>query len=392
MNIPNINFEKFTDMNREEILKVFIKQIPPERKLRSHLKIYIIRTYDFTPREITEFLKNSYFKKSDEKLKKFMDAYMIEVDPINSDIYHLKMEYIRSKKKFHFIIFQEDKYWVVITLVKKKELKNTLISILNKIPFLKLLEITNRHLEDLISDQNYEDDIIGFIAKYQPYNSKEKRKITINVYGGDLEDLSNIRDIFFVEPKTFKYSLSNSPSSVIEGKIFNEGFFTMKYVEQGYELFAIDTINKLTKSFQEIDKLYEDSSKYKNSPTILNKGNGLLINSIYSIVINIKKKRIKSPNGSKSERDQTTFEIINNKIIEYFSNRSRYQIYSEDKFSHFICDKETRSKVQISIEPQKYNIILYPFKNCSDMSLRDICNGINRVEHSFNLIKSFIIN
>ncbi|KKM79936.1 hypothetical protein LCGC14_1344960 [marine sediment metagenome] len=392
MNSPKINYEMFKGMNREEILKVFIHQIPSKRTWKSHLKIYIIRSYEFSPNDITDFLKNSYFKKPDKTLKKFMEAFIINIYSINSNIFHLKMEHIRSKKKFHFIIFDDNKYWIVITLVEKKDVGNTLESIIKKIPSLRILEITNRHLEDLISDQNFEKDIIGFIARYQPYKSTPKRKITIDVYGGDLEDLSNIRDIFFVEPKTFKYSLTNSPSSVIEGKIFNEGYFTMKYVEERNELFAIKTISRLTKSFEEIDKLYEDSVKYKNSPTILKKGYGFLVNSIYSIVINIKKNRIKGHNESMNKRDQTTFEIINNKIIEYFSNRPRYQIYSEDTFSHFICDKETRSKVQITIEPRRYNIILYPFKNCSDMCLRDICNGINEVEHSFNAIKPFIIN
>ncbi len=392
MNRPYIDFNTFKGMNREDILKVFIHQISPGRTWSSHLKIYIIRSYKFAPDNITDYLKKTFFKKTDENLKKFIEAYKIDVSSLNSNIFHLKMEHIRSKRKFHFIIFEDNKYWTIITLEKKRDVEKTLESIIKKIPSLRALEITNRHLEDLIKDQNYEKDIIGFIAKYQPYKSKQERKITVNVYGGDLEDLSNIQDIFFVEPKTFKYSLTNSPSSVIEGKIFNDGYFTMKYVEKGNELFGIKTINQLSKSFEKIDKLYEDSMKYKNSPTILKKGYGLLINSIYSIVINIKKSRIEDPNGSTNRRDLTTFKIINTKIIEYFSNRPRYQISSESTFSHFICDKETRSKVQLTIEPQRYNIILYPFKNCSDMCLRDICNGINEVEHSFNAIKPFIIN
>ncbi len=392
MSNPNIKFDMLKGMKKEDILKIFINQIPPGRTWKSHLKIYIVRSYDFSPSEIIDYLKKSYFKNTDIILEKFMETFKIDVVPLNSDSFHLKLEHIRSKRKFHFIIFTDNKYWTIITLVKKTEVKNTLVSIIKKISYLKSLKITTRHLEDLIYDQNYEKDIIGFIAGYNPYIVKPIRKITIDVYGGDLKDLSNIRDLFFVEPKTFKYSLQNSPAAVIEGKIFNEGYFTMKFVEKGNESFAIKTINRLAKSFEEIDKLYEDSEKYENSARVLEKGNGLLFNSIYSIVIKVKKNRIKTSNCSKLGRDQTTFKIINNKIIEYFKNRPKYDIYSENPFSHFICDKDTRSKVQVTIEPQNYNIILYPINKCSGISLRDICNGINRVEHSFESINPFIIN
>jgi len=392
MKNPYINFNMFKDMNREDILKVFIHQIVPGRTWKSHLKIYTVRSYKFSPVDITDYLKKIYFENPDKNFKKFMETFKIDIVSLNSNIFHLMIEHIRSKRKFHFIIFKDNKYWTIITLVKKLDVGITLESIIKKIPYLKSLEITTRHLEDLIYNQNYDKDIIGFIARYKPYKVKPKRKITIDVYGGDLKDLSNIRDLFFVEPKTFKFSLKNSPTDVIEGKIFNEGYFTMKYVEKGNDSFAIKTINRLTKSFKEIDKLYEDSEKYKNSARVLEKENGLLFDSIYSIVIKVKKNRIKTKENNRYKRDQTTFEIINKKIVEYFKNRPKYEIYSENTFSHFICDKDTRSKVQITIEPQNYNIILYPFNKCSGMSLRDICNGINKVEHSFEAVKAYTIN
>lgn len=105
--------------------------------------------------------------------------------------------------------------------------------------------------------------------------------------------------------------------------------------------------------------------------------------SRYSIVIKIKENRIKRTEEDTLNIDKITYEELNQNILTYFKNRpKRYLVYSEKPFSHFIYDKKTRNKVQLAIEPNYNNIIIYPFKNCVGMTLRDICNGIMEVESS----------
>ena len=116
---------------------------------------------------------------------------------------------------------------------------------------------------------------------------------------------------------------------------------------------------------------------------------GLTIKSSYNIVIRIKENRIKRTKEDTFNIDKITYKDLNKSIVNFFKNQPRYLIYSERQFSHFICDKLTRNKVQLTIEQKNNNIIIYPFKNCKGMTLRDICNGVMKVESSIEAIEPF---
>ena len=104
----------------------------------------------------------------------------------------------------------------------------------------------------------------------------------------------------------------------------------------------------------------------------------------------MKEKRFKRKKEDLSDIDKITYKDLNKSIITYFKNRPfRYRVYSEKQYSHFICDKKTRNKIQITLEPKDNNIIIYPLNNCKSQTLRDICNGINDVDSSFELIKPY---
>jgi len=400
MTKPIIDYLSFKNKSRDEILEVFIKYITivddgcylPELKKktwRPHLKIFIVRTYDFMPKDIIDKLKKLYYdQEKGKKFENFMNIFAISVEDLNFNNYYLKFENLESKKKFHFVIFAEKKYWTIITLTNRIYLDKTILKIIKTVPDLELIKITSRHLENLIYEHDLVANIKGFIAKYKPYQFE--RKITVDVYGGDLEDLDRIRDLFFVEPTSFSYSLKNSPSGVVEGKIFSEGNFTIEKIVKGHSTLAIKTIKELSKSFEDLNNtLYEQVESYENVPIMIKKECGLSLNSRYSIVMKIKEKRIKSLSLD-SEKDKITYEELNDNIVKFFKNRpKRYQIYSEKKFSHFISDKFTRNKVQLTIEPNYNNIILYPFTNCKGLTLRDICNGINEVESSIKAIELY---
>lgn len=136
--------------------------------------------------------------------------------------------------------------------------------------------------------------------------------------------------------------------------------------------------------------------------------------SRFLIVIKLKKQRFKKNRNFEKElnRDIISYEELSRNIYNYFKNRrKRYDIfpdfqllyyqknikndlkYSESTnnipltYSYMICDNKTRNKVQLSIEPKDNNIILYPYKKCTGKTLRDICNGINKVERSIESIE-----
>ena len=403
-----INYNSFKDKSREEILKFFLDyitvkdeefEVTEERKIRKswkpHLKFFVVRSYNFNPNSIESFFQNKISKKKkdpfQDKTKDFLDNFRVFIKPLNksSTNFYLLMEEYKTKKKYHFVIFSDIKYWIIITLTNKEDLDKTIFRIIKLIDNLEIIKITPNHLEGLIYNQEYEENIRGFIAKYKPYLSE--RKITIDVHGGNLNDLNKMRSLFFVEPTQFQFRLKNSPVSVLEGKVFTKGNFTLEKIQQGYHDLAIGTIQNLTNIYEAINKVnYEDVELYENKIVKNKDNNGLTINSWFIIVIKIKGKRFIKEKKDVNDVDKITYKTLNDSIIKYFKNRPvRYKVYSNNQYSHFICDKKTRNKVQLTLEPKDNNIIIYPFNNCNSKTIRDICNGINEVESSLEVIKPF---
>jgi hypothetical protein len=388
MSASKINFKTLINKNREEILRKYLNLITIDgrsREVDTDLKIYIFQSYKFNPSQISSKIEDYYVNEIDQEFKKFIDRHAIRLSDLGNSNYYLRIENTFTKKKYDFLIFKERSYWILITLIKKEDLRSTFLRFVKKFNEIERIKIVPRQLESLIHEKGYSDQIKGFIAKFKPYHSE--RKITVNVYGGDLIDLEKIREIFFVEPTKFEYQLKNSPIGVLKGGIFNDGYFTLSEIKRGYQNLAIEKINEFINSFIDINEIYFEKVKdYENTPILLeNKYNSLMLKSRYRLTIKIKDKRIKK--DAKNERDTITFKDLDKKIFEYFKNRhSRYEIYSEKQFSHFICDKRTRNKVQLTIEPRDNNIILYPFKNCMGLTIRDICNGINKVESSIEAL------
>lgn len=392
-----VNYDSFKNKNRREILREFLKLITvydnKGKSRQTHLKVFIIRTINFSVKQIEEYLKSEYFN-GNNSVKSFLNQNQIFIELLNSEEnktnYYLKLENVKTKKRYHFVIFENSNYWSIITLVKREDLDMTLLTIIRLIKDVEVIKITTKHLEDLILNQNYENAIGGFIAKYKPYYSD--RHLTVEMHGGDLIDLNKLREIYLVEPTSFNFRLRNSPVEVVKGNILYEGNFSLEKILDGYQNIAVETIEKLIESFESINEMnYERVLSFENVPKLIKNGKGLRLKSRYAVVIKIKKERFKLYTDDKiSERDKITYEELNETIIKFFKFRARrYEIYSEAEFSHFICDKETRNKVQLTLEPKDSNIIIYPFRNCRGKTLRDICNGINEVENSIEQIQPY---
>lgn len=396
MNSSKINFETLINKPKHKILERYLRDItidkhPKEKKTqrkKPDLKIYILRSYNLKPNQLIKKIETYYRNQNDTVFRKFIDRHNFKVTDLKNSNFYLKIENTYSRKKHHFLIFLEESYWILITLIKKEDLKSTFMKIVKRLPQLEKVKITPHHLEELIYKKQYKEYINGFIAKFKPYHSE--RKITVNVYGGDLKDLEKIQEIYFVEPTKFEYSLKNSPEGLVEGRIFTDGYFTLKKIKKGYHDLAIQTIQELTDSFKKINELnYESVENYENCPVApKNKTNTLTFKSRYRFVLKIKEKRISQEGREK--KDTITFKELDKKILSYFKNKNRgqrYEVYSEKQYSHFLCDKRTRNKIQLTIEPKDSTIILYPFKNCKGLTIRDICDGINRIESSIEALK-----
>ncbi|MHA1650916.1 MAG: hypothetical protein ACTSYB_12040, partial [Candidatus Helarchaeota archaeon] len=356
---PIINYKSLVGKSRDSIIEIFLNQISYDdeentfkRTLlkktkplkRTHLKIIIIKSYGLNPEEINNKLDDFYFKKfkSDKLFREFVDNNRILLNKLNTDIYHLEIIDKHSKRHFHFVIFLEQNYWITFTLVKKEDLYSTIGQLIKYFPELEYIKLTPRHLEDLAKTKDFQENVRGFIAKYKP--KYKERNITVNVFGGSLEDLDKLRETFFVEPFTINFGLQNSP--LVDAKIFSDGHFTIEKIHKEGFNFAKIIIEKLKDFFIKINEdIYEKVEKFENVPFPGKRNNGLILRSSYCLVIKVKKERFEI-----KRKDSIDLNDLNEQIIKFFKNRNRYIIYSIRKYSHFVLDKKTRNKIQLTIE------------------------------------------
>ncbi len=396
-NYKKIDYNKLEMKETEEIIRIFLNQVTLRKNKKisnNELKIFIIKTQNITYSSITNHLNNKLNnsnKSYKKRVRNFIDRFLIDTKTLNDSDFLLILTNRFTLKRYYFAVFTRFDYWIVFTLTSRKDCKKTLESLANILDALEIINLTSKHLETIMQESNYEQDISGFTAKYEPYHLKQERNITVQVHGGHMKDLEKMRSQFSLEPTSFQFKLRNSPVGVT-CRIKIEGNFTIESINEGKQPLAENMIKTLIKSYEKVNEnIFEKVEYFDNYPKVLKNYNGLSVNSWYHLIIKIKENRFKDD----LEEDKIDFEILDDSIVKYFKNKQnkqRYIVYSDGKYSHFICDEKTRNKVQITLDPQLYNIILTPINKCSGRTLRDICIGINNIERSIEFIKPYSYN
>ncbi len=393
-NYKKIDYNKLERKKTKEIIRIFLNQVTLHNNKKistNELKIYILKAQNITHSSITSHLNdrlNNSNKSYIRRVRNFIDRFIIDTKTLNDTDFLLVLTNRFTQKNYFFVVFTQSDYWIVFTLTSRKNCKKTLESLANILESLEIINLTSKHLETIVQDSNYQRDVSGFTAKYEPYHLKPERKITVQVHGGHIKDLEKMRSQFSLEPISFQVKLRNSPVGVT-CKIKIEGNFTIESIYEGKQHLAEDMIESLIKSYEEVNEnIFEEVKYFDNYPKVLNDYNGLSVNSWYHLIIKIKENRFEED----QEDDKLDFDILDDSIVKYFrnkQNKQRYIVYSDFKFSHFICDEITRNKVQITLDPQTYSIILTPINKCSGRTLRDICIGINNIERSIEKIQPY---
>ena len=151
-----MDFRKLKGKKRKEILRIFLGKITvgkgKKKKVSTHLKIFVVRSLEFPPSQISESLRDLYYQEDVPKhFKRFMNKFRIEINQLNNEDHHLIIENLRSKKKIHYVIFPEEKYWTLLTLARSDDVDKSLLKILKSIPLLEPIVITTHHLESITS-------------------------------------------------------------------------------------------------------------------------------------------------------------------------------------------------------------------------------------------------
>jgi len=389
-------------LSKEEIIQYLISKITSKpgikplqqdgikkaRKFKTHLKIIVIKSNGLSPADLRERL--SELRTGDYKNKvryaRFFDDNMIIVTPLSPlGIFHLSIQQKGYRVTYDFIIIAEGDYWLIFTFSLSKKIPGTIQKIIASLPELEIIKLLPSQIEEIVR-KDYSTQIRGFLAKYETHRQGANRKITVDVFGGTLEDLDKFRGIYFVEPYNISFGLHNSPE--VHGKIDARGFYSLESVMAGGEDLAYKTIISLGKTFERInDETYEKVTKFDNAVVHLKNDGGLTVRSECAFVFKIKDQRFE-----KDQVDPINIMEFNDKMVKYFQNKSRYIFYSDEQYSHILLDKLTRNKLQVVVDPDFKTLVIYPYKNCIGKTIRDfVTKLVANVEASIVKQEDFCI-
>lgn len=161
-----INYSSFIGKEREDILehilKFLIEREKKKIKRRPDLKIFIVKSYNFSPNQIKEYLKANYSK--NKEILSFLENFVITVQNLKNKNFYLNIAEIISKKKFHIIIFDDIEYWTIISYTKSENIDRTIKKLIKLIPDIEIISLTSRHRENIMEKEELMNSMRGFIS------------------------------------------------------------------------------------------------------------------------------------------------------------------------------------------------------------------------------------
>lgn len=378
-----MDFEKLKGKDSEEIKEYFLNSIMKtekeiereevEKKSKSDLKVFLIKSLDLHPTDLSESLDELLASEEiGHNFERFIEDHKFIVTELDEDTFGLRIHTPEYKKKDDFVLFIRGGYWHVWTLARRYWTKKTVEKVIDYHPSLERTFINPEELEDITSDQLKEEmeeksHFSGFVAKYKPFYSE--KQVSINMYGGTYDDLETVKDEFQAEPSQITITMKNSPVNCVLGNLHgNEGFISLSTILEGYFDWGKKIAEVTSELFETSDK---ESFEMEDLAVEMEKGkNGLQ----YS--------RFKSYHAFDLEpqfdynQDPEEIEKLYEKTLEWFlEKRQGFYGYKWDEDSYHILKKENMDTFQLSKEEN--NLVLYPLDGCSEKTVKNVCKDIS---------------
>ncbi len=378
-----MKFDKMKGMDKEEIKEDLLESVMKtekeveeekrEKKSKSDLKIFLVRSIDFSPENIDQNInKLSESEDLSHNFSKFLDDHRFSVVELCENVYGLTIHTPEFKKEDDFIVFEKGNYWHVWTLARRYWTKRTIEKMIDHHPGLERTFINPEELEkitsiDLKEGLENKSHFSGFVAKYKPFYSE--KQVSINMYGGTQEDLKTVKEDFGVEPTQITVSMKNSPVNCVLGNLHgNEGFISLSTILENYFDWGKQIAEISSDLFEKSDKETYEMKESSEEIHVENEDIDFTrFNSYHAFELEPQ---------IEENRDPEEIEEIFERTLEWFLEKKRgYYGYKWDEDTYHILRKSNMDSFQLSKE--KHNLVLYPLDRCSEKTIKEVCKEIN---------------
>lgn len=375
-----MDVEDFKGLKKDEIKKHLLKSVikseeevkkeKAEKKSKSDLKIYLVKSIKLKPDELVDSIYDLLESEDiSYHFHNFLDRHNFKTIDLCESVYGLIIYTPEYNKEDHFFIFEEKDYWHIWTTARKYWTGKTIEKMIDKHPKLERIFISPEKLEniskiDLRKGLGDNTHFSGFVAKDKPFYSD--KQISINMYGGDYDDLEKVKKEFHAEPTQITISMKNSPTNCVLGHLHgNDGYISLSTILPDYFEWGWGIANMTSKLFENSDREIYDIEEPPIEINVGENGEGYTkFNSYHALIL--------EPKLKKSQRRIT--EIFDRTIEWLLENKQGYYGYRWDKDTYHMVKKESMDLFQISKE--KENLVLYPFDSCSEKTLKKVCKEI----------------
>lgn len=377
-----MDLEKLKGLEKEEIKNQLLESVikteeeiekeKTEKKSKSDLKIFLVKSSNLTPDELEDSIYD--LLESDDiphYLQKFLEAHNFEISPLIEEAFGLTIFTPEFNKEDSFVIFQEKEYWHIWTTARRHWTKKTIEKLIDNHPRLERIFVNPEELEK-ITRMKLQDELgensrfSGFVAKKKPFYSE--KQISINMYGGDYDDLEKVKEDFNAEPTQITISMKNSPVNCVLGHLHgSEGYISLSTILEDYFDWGSDIAEMSSSLFEESDReIYE----IEELPIEINKGeNGVgytIFQSYHALELQPQFEENRTPD---------MISKIFEKALEWFLEKKQgYYGYEWDENTYHILQKENMDLFQLSKESD--NLVLYPLDRCSEKTIKDVSKQI----------------
>jgi len=343
-----------------------------ERKKTTDLKLFIARKEGFSLGTVEERLQSLATDESTHKYTRdFINEHGFTETRLNDEATLLEIRTPSYNREDYSILVDAGEYLRIFTTERRYWTKKTIERVIDYLPGLSRLYLSADDIHGIVNnlEEITETRISGFTSKYRSYD--DNRRISIQFYGGDENDIENVKEEFDAKPTRVEFKQKNSPTDAVTGAITRNARVNIPGVRAGSEDLGAETLSSLAGHFEDRDHEHFDIPA---SPEMENTSGGLEIDGFTTVRLtdtDSENQVALADGGGLLHEDQTFLGALKEDILD---KKQRYDFtnWGEDEF--IVMDKNRSETFHLGIDNR--DLIVNARPETTPITIKDFCQII----------------
>lgn len=352
-----------------------------QKRKTTDLKLFLARKEGFEQGAIEQRLNQiAQAPSTHQNTRDFISDRGFTETKLNEEASHFEIRTPSYNREDHSILIVGGEYVRILTTERRYWTKKTIERVIDYLPGLSRLYLSADDIQDIVTGLNEitETRISGFTSKYRSYD--DERRISIQFYGGNKEDIQDVKEGFNAKPTRVAFKQKNSPTDAVSGALTRDGRISIPGIRAGSEELGEETLGSVASRFEEIDK---EHYNIPNAPEMSSTEGGIEIEGFTTLrlsdVEEPSSKAIpdggeQNSSGSESENGDDERAFVSGLKEQILDKKQRYDFTEWGEEDYLILDKNRHESFQLGIE--RKDLILNARPGTTPITLKEFCRII----------------